>query len=286
MPLDRTAQDHLDVALFSRRSQWLTAAARLGRDVPLADTHFDWETGDWYHVAAGKGVMLLAALRQELGADVFDKLMDAFGQAHAGQEVTTADFRAAAEQACGRSLGAFFTPWLTGSDSAARSGAGFWSIDSFEEEPDSALIVYGTLGDRAAQREAAELLARKVARRWSNVTIAAKSDQEVDEADVTNHHLLLIGRPASNSLTARLADALPVAFGAGSFVVRGETYSDAGSAVIAAGANPHNPRYSIVAYAGLGAAATCRAIGAIPDEDPYTAQVMLLPAHKHPGGCA
>ena len=255
-------------------------------DVPLADTRFDWEHGDWYDVAAGKGVMLLAALRQELGAAVFDPLMDEFGQAHAGHEVSTAEFREAAEKACGRSLDVFFAPWLAGGNSTAlaggAAGGGFWSIDSFEEEPEKALIVYGTLGDRSAQREAAELLAKKIARRWSNVLITAKSDQEVDEADLKNHHLLLVGRPANNAITARLAEALPVSFGAGSFVVRGETYADARSAVIAAGPNPLNPRYSIVAYAGLGADATCRAVQSIPDDAAYTAQVMLFPARLRP----
>jgi hypothetical protein len=279
-PLDRGAQDHLEVALFGRRSQWLTAAARAGRDVPLADTHFDWEHGDWYHVAAGKGVMLLAALRQELGAEVFDKLMDDFGQAHAGQEVSTAEFRAAAEQACGRSLDAFFTPWLSQTDTTAQTGAGFWSIDSFEEEPDKALIVYGTLGDRAAQREAADALAQKITRHWSNVLIPAKSDSEVSEADLKEHHVLLVGRPETNAISARFKDALPVMFSPGSFVVRGETYANARSAVITAGANPQNSRYSVVLYAGLGADSTGRAISELPDDDPYTAQAMVFPAHK------
>jgi hypothetical protein len=278
--LDRAAQDHLDVAHFIRRSQWLTGVARLGHDVPLADTRFDWETDSWYHIAAGKGVMLLVALRHELEAETFDKLMDDFGQAHAGQEVTSGEFRAAAEKACGRSLDSFFAPWLTGTRSSTSAGEGIWSIDSFEEEPEQSLIVYGTLADRAAQREAADLLARKIARRWGNVLITIKSDQEVSDADLKNHHLLLIGRPATNAVTARVAAALPVKFQAGSFELRGETYADARSAVIAAGTNPQNPRYSVVAYAGLGADATTTAISALPDDDSYSAQVMLFPAHK------
>ena len=35
-------------------------------------------------MAAGKGVLLLASLRQEIGTETFDKLMDEFGTAHAG----------------------------------------------------------------------------------------------------------------------------------------------------------------------------------------------------------
>jgi len=279
-PLDRGSQDHLDVALFNRRSQWLSAAARLGHDIPLVDTKSDPAGTDWYHVAAGKGVMLLAALRGELGFETFDRLMDDFGRAHAGQAVTTADFRKAAQQAAGRSLDSFFDKWLSGSDEALAARDGFWSIDSFEEEPESAIIVYGTLGDRTGQREAAEQLQSKIARRWSNVAIPICSDQELDDAAIAGHHLLLIGRPATNALTARMAKSLPVTFGAGSFEVRGENYADAASAVIAAGPNPKNSRYSVVVYAGLGAKATCHAIDSLPDDDPYPAQVMLLPARE------
>ncbi|MBI2826353.1 MAG: hypothetical protein HYX69_16880 [Planctomycetia bacterium] len=279
--LDRKALDRLDVALFAFRSQWLTAARRLGHDVPLAETRFDWHSDDWYHIAAGHGVMLLAALREEMGADAFERMMDEFGQAHAGQEVDSGQFRAAAEKAAGKPLAAFTKVGLLTSDAAESAGPGFWSIDSFEEEPQKALIVYGTLADRAAQREAAELLSRKIARRWSNVSIPAKSDQEVEEDDLAGHHLLLVGRPATNSVTARFADALPVRFGTASFVVRDETYAHAGSAVIAAGSNPANPRYSVVVYAGLGADATWHAVQSLPDEDPYPAQVMLLPARRH-----
>ena len=111
-------------------------------------------------MAAGKGVLLLASLRQEIGTETFDKLMDEFGTAHAGQEVSTDEFRAAAEKAAGRSLDAFFTPWLNGSPNVGDVTCGLWSIDSFEEEPEKTLIVYGTLGDRASQREAADLLAQ------------------------------------------------------------------------------------------------------------------------------
>ncbi len=110
--------------------------------------------------------------------------------------------------------------------------------------------------------------------------IPSKSDQDVSDADLKNHHLLLIGRPATNAVTAKLAAALPVKFGAGSFELRDETYASERSAVIAAGTNPHNPRYSVVAYAGLSGDATSRAISALPDEDSYTAQVMVFPAHK------
>ena len=79
--------------------------------------------------------MLLAALRAHLGGEVFDKAMDAFGRAHSGQEVTTADFRDHLEKAAGHSLASHFEPWLSGPLSGETTAENFWSYDSFEAEP-------------------------------------------------------------------------------------------------------------------------------------------------------
>ena len=58
---------------------------------------------------------------------------------------------------------AFFTTWLTGNRLPGDPGGGFWSIDSFEAEPENALIVAGTVKEADAQREAAEHLQRGIA---------------------------------------------------------------------------------------------------------------------------
>lgn len=281
--LSTAAQDRLDLSLFASESKWLAATRRLGRDIPLSETHSEIGSNEWYDIAAGKGVQLLAGLRKELGAERFDRQMDEFGRAHAGQRVKTAEFRQHMEKAAGKSLASTFDAWLTKSQAERRSGSG-WSIDSFESEPQRALIIYGTLADRDAQREAATHLQRKIARRWSNILAPIKSEAEVTADDLKNHHLLLIGRPAANALTARCTSSLPVKFGHGSFTVRDELYAHADSALIAAGGNPHNPRYSAVVYAGLGARATWRLIQAIPDRDDesHPAEVYLIPAGRSP----
>ncbi len=86
-------RDRLEVARFEPRSRYLTAVRRLGRDVPLAETKADPKNGDWYDLASGKGVLLLAELRTKMGAAKFEEMMDEFGRANAGKEVTTAQFR-------------------------------------------------------------------------------------------------------------------------------------------------------------------------------------------------
>ena len=68
---------------------------------------------DWHQVASSKGVLLLHALRTEIGGAVFDKAMDEFGMRHGGTRVTSQMFQAHMERAAGRPLDAFFRPWLT-----------------------------------------------------------------------------------------------------------------------------------------------------------------------------
>jgi hypothetical protein len=248
--------------------------------VPLAEVHREWKQHEWYDVASGKGVMLLAALRTQLGGEAFDKALDEFGRAHAGQHVAADDFRAHLEKTAGHSLASLFDSWMVGKGTLETPTGNFWSIDSFEAEPERALVVYGTLQDRQAQREAAELLARKIARRGSNVTVSVKADHEATDADLNEHHVLLVGRPACNAVTAKLAPGLSVRFGEASFTLRGEIYAHPDSAVVVAGNHALNPRYSVVVYAGLGARATRQCIENLPNRGGEPTEVLLMPVGR------
>jgi hypothetical protein len=95
--------------------------------------------------------------------------------------------------------------------------------------------------------------------------------------DLRDHHLLLIGRPDTNRVVERFRGAWPVTFGWRSFTVRGETYANAGSAVITAAANPLNARYSATVLAGLGAEATTLTADAIYQKEGQGANLLILP---------
>ncbi len=276
--LEKADEEKLELARFAPLSRWLAGARRLGRDVPLAETRAQWNESAWYTVAANKGVMLLAMLRAELGEAAFDKALDEFGRAHADSAVTSAEFQKHLEAAAGHSLAALFDPWLKGTGSLEPARESFWSVDSFEAEPEKTIIVYGTRQDRAAQREAADMLERKIARRGSNFFLPIKADTEVTDDELKAHHVLLIGRPSANAVTERLAGGLGVRFGDSSFVVRGETYANADSSLVVAGANPLAERYSIVVFAGLGARATHACVEHFPTRSSEPAEALLTPA--------
>src|SRR5207244_2791552 len=116
---------------------------------------------------------------------------------------------------------------------------------------------------------------------------------DVRAEDLKTHHLLLIGRPDSNRVVERMQGAFPVAFGSRSFMASKTVYAHPGSAVIAAAANPENPRYSVVVIAGLEAYSTRMAAPRLPSlqaaevvvlPNGEAAKSLLLPAKAKPAG--
>ncbi len=276
-------QDERALSTFHMRARWQHAVHALGKDVALSALRPDPRRREWFDLATAKGTLFLDELRVILGDPEYVACMDAFGRAHAGQRVQTADFIAHVEKAAGRSLAALSKRWL---DETPNMGAPVWSITAFEEEPEQALIVYGTAREAPTNREAAELLQRRVAAVWHNFDIPLVADRDVTDAQIQSHHLVLVGRPSSNTLGARLQKeahtAFPVVFGSDSFAVAGATYGHEHSAVIAAGSNPRNERFSVVVYAGLSSEATRELCQQRPDD----CEVMVVPHGGRPRSLA
>ena len=279
----REGRDLVELALFQHQSKWLTAVRRVGTDTPLNKIQPDSAQGDWYRIAAGKGVMLLSALREQIGSDKFIRCLDDFGQVHAGQHVTTQQFRNHLEQTAGATAVAALDRWITEPMSDEFRGQNPWNIFSHEVEPDRVMIVYGTQHDRAAQKEAALHLQLEIARRFANVLPTTLSDTEVTDADLASHYLLLVGPPAANRITARVMEkspSFPVQFGPHSLMISGDVYAHPETWVVAAGDNPFNPRFSAVIFTGLNAASTWRSVRNLPDAAHPNPQVILNVAGK------
>ena len=274
----REGRELIDLALFQHESKWLTAVRRVGSDIPLAKIQTDPAHGDWYRIAAGKGVMLLAELRRQMGTEKFIQCLDEFGQAHPGQQVTTDQFRTHLKSCVGAEATATFDRWQTDDMSPEFASTNPWTIFSHEVEPDRVLIVYGTTHDRAAQKEAAQHLQTEVVRRFANVLPPIKSDVEVTDEDLETHYLLLIGHSLTNRISERVLEKssrFPVRFGPQSFTVESELYAHPETWVIAAGENPFNPRYSAVIFTGLNAASTWRCVRNLPDSKEPSPQIIL-----------
>jgi Phospholipase B len=155
-----------------------------------------------------------------------------------------------------------------------------WSSSAYRRDLEHTLIIYGTRVEAVGNRIAAEKLRQAIVDQWEHLVVTIKADTEVSDDDLRGHHLLLIGRPQCSELIEQLAPALPVTFGPQSFIARGQLYAHAESAVIATGANPRDPRYSIVCIAGLSPGATLRAAKALPQG--AAAPLKVMAAHQKP----
>ena len=279
----REGRDLVDLALFQYESKWLTTVRRVGRDIPLTQTRPDPAEGDWYRLASGKGVMLLAALRDQFGTEAFVRCLDDFGRTHAGQEVTTEQFRTHLKKSLGAEAVVTLDRWLMEEMSNEFKSRNPWNIFSHEVEPDRVLIVYGTLHDKSAQREAAQHLQLEVIRRFANVLPTMKSDQEVSEEELKSHYLLLVGHSFTNRVSSQVLEkspGFPVRFGRQSFTVDDELYAHPETWIIVAGDNPFNPRFSAVIFAGLNATSTWRSVRNLPDTNEPNPQIILTVAGK------
>lgn len=276
-------RDLVELGLFQHESNWLTAVKRTGHDIPLSKIQPMAESSDWYRIAVGKGVMLLASLRKQMGTDSFIRMMDEFGQTQAGQTVSTEAFREHLLATAKKDVVGLFDRWVGHEVSADFEDRNPWSIFSHEVEPDRVLVVYGTARDERAHREAGEHLVTEVARRFANIRPPLRSDQQVTSEELAGHYLLLVGTPSVNRVTAQClteSKSFPVRFGPQSFTVAGETYANPASWVIAAGQNPFGDRYSAVVFAGLDAASTWRSVRDLIDSDEPNPQIMLNSAGK------
>lgn len=267
--------ERIEAAVFDYRAKWLSAKKAAPdwrtqtRTVPPTELMKLLDGNRFGREQTGFGVVTLHALRKELGAETFDKAMADFGRAHNGKVVTTLRFATALNTDLHEVI------------EKVKRHAGdtpAYSTHSFLDELDSCVIVYGTRDETAANKEAALHLQERVRRRWSNVILPVVSDKDASSEMLTSKHLLLVGRPATNRVAAEFANTLPVRFTAGSFALNGDVYAHPDSAVIAAGVNPKNPRYSVVLLAGLSAAATYHVPTVLMTKGAPAAEVLVCPA--------
>ncbi len=207
--LTKADREQVALALFAHRADY-ELASRSRPEKALQDTQSDVRTDEWYRVAANKGVLLLAQLRANVGADRFEQLMDEFGKDHAGKRVKTEQFVTYLKlYAPETKVEPLFTAWLNKPGLPWKPPGGPFSVLTFHHEVEQTLIVVGTEDEKPSNREAAEALQQAIRARHSNFTVPIKTDREVTEEELKTNHLLLIGRPDTNRITRRMAARCP-----------------------------------------------------------------------------
>jgi hypothetical protein len=150
--LTATDRDRLAVALNAHRVRCEAAHRRTSVDNSSRPRTNPGEGDEAYWIAMGKGVVTLHGLREAVGTEKFCDLMDSFGRANAGKDVATKSFADHVAKQCGKDLEQFLHV------AALKPDGGAYAIQSFEDERDRTLIIYGTRDEEAGNRTAAESL--------------------------------------------------------------------------------------------------------------------------------
>jgi hypothetical protein len=240
------------------------------------ETMFLLDRDRWVREQLGSGIDTLHSVRKLVGAAKFDGAMEAFGKKHHRGSCTVDEF--AAE--LGRQIGPDIKLVLRNEKIPGAEAKAVFSTHSFRDELEESLIVYGTLDDEAANRNTARALQEMIRKQCLGAVVTYVSDATATESQLGAKHLLLIGGPGSNRVSARCEKGLPVKFANHTCTLKGETYAHAGTCVIAACANPLNPRFSTVVLAGLSAAATNDAPEFLMNSSTPAAEVLVGAAYS------
>ncbi len=118
-----------------------------------------------------------------------------------------------------------------------------YTVGSMVDEFDRLAWVWGTSRQVEANRTLALLWRDVVADAFVEVLPPVIPDAEISDADLASHDLVVMGGPADNALSARMAAAwnLPLEAGKGSFRWRGRTYDRPDDGLSVAIPNPWNP---------------------------------------------
>ena len=88
-------------------------------------------------------------------------------------------------------------------------------------------------------------------RRQYRGDVRIKDDGQVTDEDIRDSHLVLWGDPSSNSMIARIAGSLPIAWSAGEIIAGERRFAAASHALIAIHPNPLNPAKYVVLNSGF-----------------------------------
>ncbi len=258
-------------AIEVHRALYLGAALR--RDEPVIRLKSDLRSREWFQLAASKGVLLLDALRRQVGDDRFFEFMKGFFAAETTKAVDSATFLTALDKALGQAVRDGFSRWLEGTGvpdagPGTRAAGAAHLLSSVGDRIQNAVLVYGTTREAGANRYAAERLQRQYLNRYERQVPILK-DFEVTEDDVRFHDLIFVGRPETNSALAEMAERIGVTYTGAMFRIDGVDYASGDEALALATANPDDRSRMVMVVAGNSALETVRAAEAGPERYEY-----------------
>ena len=226
-------------------------AAALEGEVPLSRLVSTTTSSNWHTLAEAKGVLLLDALRRQMGDSAFYSLMRDFFDKNTTKTVHSADFIAAA----GPAQQTLFAKWLDGTGLPDTPAGPTYLASSLRRHLASAIIVYGTMAEAGANRYAAEQWQKQFLNQFESEAPIRK-DFEVTADDLAGRDVVFVGRPETNSALAMWARQVGLDYEGSVFKIEGQDYGSEDDALLWTAANPRNPDHMVVVAAGNGPLST------------------------------
>ena len=130
----------------------------------------------------------------------------------------------------------------------------YYTWANFVDDWPAAVIAYGTSREIEANHTLALRWQTTLADAFTEALPPVWRDSELSAEQLASHDVIVMGQPADNSLTARLAAKLPVELGKDFFRWQGVTYAASDDGLFLVLPNPYNPKrvlYLITANSAL-----------------------------------
>jgi hypothetical protein len=228
------------------QNRWVKVLG-IADDEKFASVDAEWDDESKRMVVTTKNVAALALDSKEAGvADGAALVVDGKSLGTVGGEVAYVEYTVGAPARVEKE------PSRVGKKRAGVAGP----IDDVQRH--AAIVVYGT--QRADETEANRLVADHLATiLHSTLHFPVKSDAVVTEDELANKSVILVGRPATNKITALFASSFPITFEANAVTVRKKRHEGADVGVAVIQPNPKNADEYLVLYAGVNRAGTLEA---------------------------
>ncbi len=235
--------DDLDNRLESDRAQFRAAA--LENDQPLSHLKSSTTSAAWHTIAESKGVLVLDALRREMGEDAFYALMRDFFDHNTTKSVHASDFMTAA----GSAHQALFAKWLDSTGLPEHADGPLYVGAAWRAHVPSAIIVYGTMAEAGANRYAAEQWQRQFIGQYES-EVPIRKDFEVTDAELASHDVFFVGRPETNSALGAWSKQIGLNYDGDVFKLKGEDHGSERDAMIWSATNPLDQKHMVMVAAG------------------------------------
>jgi hypothetical protein len=243
-----SGDDSNDPANLEKRLDFYRAqyrAAALENDQPLSKLVSSTKSAAWHTIAESKGLLLLDALRREMGDDAFYAFMRDFYDKNTAKTVHSTEFISAA----GADRQPLFAKWLDSTGLPEKADGPLYTAAALRSHLSSAIIVYGTVAEAGANRYAAEQWQHQFLGMFES-EVPVRKDFEVSEAELAQHDIVFIGRPETNSALAAWSKQIGLDYDGGVFKLAEADHASENDAVIWTAANPQDRKHMVVVAAG------------------------------------